>query len=149
MKPLFRTFAVLALTVFPALAQPAPRRGDGRMGRALALTDAQKTSIQAIRERRRPDLAAQRDAVREAQAAFRAALRDPATPEAQLRLLHDKAASARFGMLMAGRAMRQDIQAVLTPEQRTKAAQLREEARFRRQERLRHFRMAMDRQGCR
>ncbi|WP_243316937.1 Spy/CpxP family protein refolding chaperone [Geothrix paludis] len=143
MTSLFRTFAVLALTVLPVLAQPAPRPGDGRIGRALALTDAQKTSIQAIREKHRPDLAAQRNAAREAQAAFRAALRDPATPEAQLRLLHDKAASARFGMLMAGRAMRQDIQAVLTPDQRAKAAQLREEARFRRRERLRHFRMAM------
>lgn len=143
MKPLFRTFAVLALIVLPALGQPAPRRGNGRIGRVLALTDAQKASIQAIREKHRPDLATRRDAAREAQAAFRAALRDPATPEAQLRLLHDKAASARFGMLMAGRAMRQDIQAVLTPEQRAKASQLREEARFRRRERLRHFRMAM------
>lgn len=143
MKPLFRTFAVLALIVLPALGQPAPRRGNGRIDRVLALTDAQKASIQAIREKHRPDLATRRDAAREAQAAFRAALRDPATPEAQLRLLHDKAASARFGMLMAGRAMRQDIQAVLTPEQRAKASQLREEARFRRRERLRHFRMAM------
>lgn len=143
MTSLFRTFAVLTLTVLPVLAQPVPRRGEGRIGRALALTDAQKASIQAIREKHRPDLAAQREAAREAQTAFRAAIQDPATPESQLRLLHDKAASARFGMLMAGRAMRQDIQAVLTPEQRAKAAQLREETRFRRRERLRHFRMAM------
>lgn len=143
MAHLIRPFLIVTLAALPMLAQPAPRRWQGRMARALALTDTQKTSIWAIREKHRPDLLAQRDAVRQAQAAFRTALQDPATPEAQLRALHDKAATARFGMLMASRAMRQEVQAVLTPEQRAKAAELRAVARVRRQERMRHLRLAM------
>ncbi|WP_257312036.1 Spy/CpxP family protein refolding chaperone [Geothrix fuzhouensis] len=147
MTSLFRPFAILSLAVMPILAQPAPGPRDGWMARVLNLTEAQRTSIQAIREKHRPDLVAHRDKARQAQAALRAALQDPATPEAQLRVLHDKASAARFDLLLAGRAVHQEVQAVLTPEQRGKAAELRAIRQAHRQERLRHFRMAMGMAG--
>ncbi|WP_257306478.1 Spy/CpxP family protein refolding chaperone [Geothrix campi] len=150
MTLLFRSFAILALAALPGLAQPAPGPVPGpgpaegpRMARALNLTGAQQASIQAIRERHRPDLVVQRDTVRRAQAALRAALQDPDTSEAQLRVLHDKASSARFELLLVGRALRQEVQAVLTPEQRAKAAEWRATAQAHRRERVRHFRMAL------
>lgn len=147
MTPLFRPFAILSLAVLPMLAQPAPGPRNGRMARALNLTEAQQTNIQAIREKHRPSLVAHRDTARQAQAALRAALQDPATPEAQLRLLHGKASAARFDLLLAGRAVHQEVQAVLTPEQRARAAELRAIRQTHRQERRRHFRMAMGMAG--
>jgi Spy/CpxP family protein refolding chaperone len=106
------------------------------------LTDAQRVSIQGIREKHRPDLVLRRDAVRQAQAALRTALRDPATPEPQLRTLHDRASAAQFEVILARRSVRQDVQAVLTPEQRAKAVEMRGVAQGKARERMRHSRMA-------
>jgi Spy/CpxP family protein refolding chaperone len=155
MNTLIRSTAALALAILPALAQPAPvpvpppqsapeapapaPRGPGHLARSLGLTDAQKTSIQAIRERHRADLTARREGLQQARAAFHAALRDPATPEAQLRALYDRTSAAGFEMLMASRALRQEVQAVLTPEQRAKAAEMRGFARARHHMRMRRF----------
>ncbi len=147
MKSLFRPFAILSFAVLPMLAQPAPGPREGRMAKALNLTEAQRTSIQAIREKHRPSLVAHRDTARQAQAALRAALQDPVTSEAQLRVLHDQASAARFDLLLAGRVVHQEVQAVLTPEQRARAAELRATRQAHRQERRRHFRMAMGMAG--
>jgi len=149
MTPLIRSFTVLALTALPILAQPAPNPGprEGRIARAMNLTEAQQTSIQAIREKHRPDMVARRDSVRQAQAALRAALQDPATPEVQLRALHDKASAVRFEMMLARRSLHQEVQAVLTPEQRAKAAELSGAAQARRRERMRRLHMAMGMAG--
>ncbi len=149
MTSLTRSLTVLALSVFPLLAQPGlemPGPGSGprggHMARALDLTEAQKTSIQAIHEKHRPDMTARREAVRQTQTALQAAFRDAATPEAQLRTLHDKASAARFEMMLAGRSIRQEVDAVLTPEQRAKAADLRGTAQAHRRERMHHLRKA-------
>ena len=148
MKNLFRSFAILTLAALPMLAQPGPGPQEGRrLARALNLTETQRTSIQAIREKHRPDLLAHREAMRQTQAALRAALQDPATPEAQLRSLHDKASSARFDLLLAARAVRQEVQTVLTPDQRARAAKWRATAQVRRRERMHHLRMAMGMPG--
>ncbi|GLH67925.1 Spy/CpxP family protein refolding chaperone [Geothrix edaphica] len=148
MTHLFRSFAILALAALPSLAQPGPGPREGRhLARALNLTEAQQTGIQAIHEKHRPDMVLRREAARRAQSDLRQALQDPATPEAQLRTLHDKASSARFDLLLAGRAIHQEVQALLTPEQRAKAAELRATRRAHRQERVRHFRMAMGMAG--
>jgi len=144
MKSLFRSLAILALAALPSLAQPAPGPREGhRMARALNLTEAQQTSIQTLREKHRPDLLARRDAVRQAQTAFQTALQDPATPETQLRALHDKVSTARFDLLLASRALRQEVRAVLTPEQQARAADLRASTQARRRERMHHLRLAM------
>ncbi|WP_243304313.1 Spy/CpxP family protein refolding chaperone [Geothrix oryzisoli] len=148
MNNLVRSFAILALAALPMLAQPGPGAHDGRhLARALNLTEAQRTSIQAIREKHRPDLLAHREAMRQARAALRTALQDPATPEARLRTLHDQASSARFDLLLAARAARQEVQSVLTPEQRARAAEMRATAQVRRRERMRHLRLAMGMPG--
>lgn len=131
---------VLALAVLPLSAEPGPAPGPRaeRMARALNLTEAQRASIHGIREKHRPDLLLRRDAARQAQVALKAALRDAATPEAQLRALHDKAAGARFEMMLARRSVHHEVQMVLTPEQREKAAELRGRAQERLREGRRH-----------
>jgi len=143
MKPLLWTTLLLCLAILPLAAQPEDAR-DGRSGRiaqALNLSDAQRTSIRSIRETHRAELLLKRDAVKQAQASLRAALREAATPEAQLRALHDKASAAQIEMLLTRRVVRQQVQAVLTPEQREKVAEMRGTARERRRERLRHSRL--------
>ncbi len=144
MKPMLWSTFILALAALPLAAQPLSGRGPHaeKVARALNLTEAQKASIQTIREKYRPDLVLRRDAIQQAQATLRAALQDATTPEAQLRALHDKAAATRFELMLARRSVRQEVQAVLTPDQRVKAAELRGMAQAKRQGRMRHLRMA-------
>jgi Spy/CpxP family protein refolding chaperone len=133
MKAMLWSTLFLALLALPAAAQPGPDRDSrpGRIARALQLTEVQKASIQGIRARHRPDLILRRDAVQHARIDLRTALQDAATPEARLRTLYDKAAAARFDLLLAQRSVRLEVQAVLSPEQRAKAAELREHRRHR------------------
>ena len=144
MKSLLRSTLVLALLALPLAAQPGPDGGHRaeRISRALNLTEAQKTSIQGIREKHRPDLILRRDAVLHAQIDLRTALQDPTTPEARLRAAYDKATAARFDMILARRSVRLEVQSVLTPEQRAKSAAMRAHAQARMRERVRHPRMA-------
>ena len=134
MTSLLRSTLALTLVALPLAAQagPGPRGQVQRMARILRLTDEQKASIRAIHEKHGADMAARRESARQAQAALGAALQDPAAPEGQLRELHDRASAARFQMLLARRAVHQEVQAVLTPEQRAKAEALRDLARERR-----------------
>jgi Spy/CpxP family protein refolding chaperone len=126
MNPMFRSTLFLALLALPLSAQPGPdswRQADhGRQ--ALHLTEAQQASIRAIREKHRSDLTLKRDAVLHARIDLRTALKDPATPEARLRALYEKASGARFDLILAQRATRLEAQAVLSPEQRAMAAEL-------------------------
>jgi Spy/CpxP family protein refolding chaperone len=127
MKPMLRSILILTLAALPMLAQSGPGPGllAKRIAKVLNLTDAQKASIQAIHEKHKPDMVLKRDTVKQARTALQAALAVPATPAAQLRPLYDAAAAARFDMMMAQRSVQQEVQAVLTPEQRAKAAELR------------------------
>ena len=131
MKTMFRSTLILALMALPLAAQPGPDHHPRaeRIGRDLQLTEAQKASILAIRDKHRSDLVQRRDAVQHARIDLRSALQDPATPEPRLRSLYDKAAAARFDMILARRSVRMEVQAVLTPEQRAKAAEMRDHAR--------------------
>lgn len=144
MKPMLWSTLILALAALPLAAQPQSGRGlrTERIARALNLTEAQKASIQSIHEKHRPDLLLRRDTAQQAQATLRAALLDAATPEAQLRALHDRASATRFEMMLARRSVHQEVQAVLTPEQRIKAAELRGVAQARMRERMHHLRLA-------
>ncbi|HJV90651.1 MAG TPA: Spy/CpxP family protein refolding chaperone [Holophagaceae bacterium] len=125
MKALILTLA----TLLPLAAQqptpqdgPHPGRQGQRLARALQLTSDQQTKIQALRSSQFTANAAKRQAAQEAHAALAKALQDPATPEATLRDLHQKAADARFQLLLARRADLAQVRALLTPEQREKAA---------------------------
>ncbi len=142
MTSLIRATLILALLALPLAAQAGPGRGPRaeRISQALQLTEPQKVSIQAAREKHRPDLVGHRDAVRHARIDLRTALKDPATPDAQLHALYDKASSARFDLILAQRSLRREVQALLTPEQRAKATELRGQARAGMWEGMRHRR---------
>jgi Spy/CpxP family protein refolding chaperone len=133
MNALIRSTLTLAILSLPLVAQPGPdsgRRAE-RIGPALRLTEAQKTSIHAIRDKHRADLIQRRDAVRHARIDLQTALQDAATPDTRLRALYDKASSARFDLILARRSVRMEVQAVLTPEQRARAEEMRDRARRR------------------
>jgi Spy/CpxP family protein refolding chaperone len=149
MKSLLRPTLILALLALPLAAQSRP---DGshraeRISRALNLTETQKTSILSIRDKHRPELIQRRDAVEHARIDLRTALQDTSTPEARLRALYDKASAARFDLILAHRSQRMDVQAVLTPEQRAKAAMLRDRAQARMHERMGRPRMGAGLEG--
>jgi len=145
MKTLLRPALVLLLSALPLAAQPGPGRGPRAEGiaRALKLSDTQKASILSIREKNRPALALRMETNKQARLALRTALADAATPEAQLRTLHDKAAAAQFEVMLTRRALRKEVQAVLTPEQQAKSAELRTLAQARMQQRMGRVRMAL------
>ena len=140
MKSMLGVVLAFTLVAFPQSAQASPLPGARaeRLIRDLGLTEAQLASIHAIREKHRPDLLLRRDAARQSGLALRTALGDVATPRPRLQSLHDQASAARFEWMLARRSIRQEIRAVLTPEQRERAAELRGLAQARRREHLRH-----------
>ncbi len=140
MTSLLRSTLMLALLALPLAAQSGSGRGPRaeRISQALHLTEVQQTSIRTIRDKHHSDLVLRRDAVKHAGIDLRTALQDAATPEAKLRALYDKAAAARFDMILAQRSVRLEVQAVLTPEQRAQAAEMRGYARTRMRERRHH-----------
>lgn len=142
MKTLPSAALLLALLALPLAAQSGPGRGPRleRISQALQLTEAQKASILTIREKHRPALITRRDAVKHARIDLRTALKDPAIPDAQLRTLYDRASSARFELILAQRSLRREVQAQLTPDQQSRAAELRGVARARMTEGVRHRR---------
>jgi Spy/CpxP family protein refolding chaperone len=92
---------------------------------ALALSPDQMKAARAVLDRHRATTAARHRAVAQKEEALRAALEDPATSETRLRALHGEAAEAEYQSLLDRRAMVQELDALLTPEQRAKAARIR------------------------
>jgi len=133
MKPTLWSTLILVCLALPLIAQSESglQHRSERISQALNLSEAQKSIIQTIRDKHRPALILQRDAVKQAGAAFRKAVQDGSTSEVQLRTLYDKAATARFEMMLARRSMQREVQTVLSPEQRLKAAELRGMAKAR------------------
>ena len=137
MRPALWT-AMLCLAALPLLSQPAsgggPGRGPGaaprqeRNARMLGLTEPQRTAIQALQQKQRPALMAHMEAAQLARQALAAALRDPAAKEATIRPLYEKASATRYEAMMAKRTLQLEVGALLTPEQRMKAARLRRQA---------------------
>ena len=134
MRPALWT-AMLCLAALPLLAQPAPGGGPGRgpgagprqerNARMLDLTEPQRTAIQALQQKQRPALMAHMEAAQLAHQALAAALRDPQAKEATIRPLYDKAAATRYEAMMAKRTLQLEVGALMTPEQRMKAARFR------------------------
>jgi Spy/CpxP family protein refolding chaperone len=93
--------------------------------RALALTQEQAGAVRAVLDKHRTAAMARHRAAGRKEDALRTAALDPATPEARLRALHAEAAEARLQELLAQRALAQELNALLTPEQQAKAARIR------------------------
>ena len=129
--------STLALTLamgLPALAQDAPpphpmhgpraEQMEARMAKHLQLTEEQKTAIKALRAKRMPALKDKRQAMETAREAFRTAEARPESKPEELKALHRTFSDLAFDLKMEHRALRKDIGALLTPEQRVKAAYL-------------------------
>jgi Spy/CpxP family protein refolding chaperone len=124
----------LGLSMMPASSQDAPKprirpgemreRMQGRMEKALNLTEAQKASVKEIRAKHKAALESKRDAAMAAHKAFMEAFRKPEAKAEDLRTLHRAMADANLEAMLEHRAVRDEIHAILTPEQREKAARL-------------------------
>lgn len=104
---------------------PSPGASRREALKSLHLTEAQKGQIKSIRAKHKDALQAKRSASMEARQSFKAAMKDPKSSESDLRHLHAQAAEVRFNLALERRAMRQEVSAVLTPEQRERASELR------------------------
>jgi Spy/CpxP family protein refolding chaperone len=87
----------------------------------LNLTPDQDKAIHALMDKHHAADKAKRRAAEDADDAFRQALEDPAVSDPQLKPLHDAASEAHFQMFLEHRALRREIDAVLTPDQRARA----------------------------
>jgi Spy/CpxP family protein refolding chaperone len=95
------------------------------MAAALDLTPDQQAKLKAIHEKYRDAAKADHVSSRAQAQAFRAAMEDPKSSEAQLRQAFDQMNAQRFQGLLQRRAMRQEMRAVLTPDQQAKADAMR------------------------
>ncbi|MBS1785555.1 MAG: Spy/CpxP family protein refolding chaperone [Acidobacteria bacterium] len=144
-----RSLAILLATL-PMLAQaPPPVAPDAHpRANALGLSPEQQTQIQAIRQKHLSALKADHEAAQSQRQAFRVAMEDPNTSEAQLRQAFDQVNARKFQMLVERRAMRQEVRAVLTPDQRAKAdamkAQFRERHHARMERRIKMLQHRLD-----
>lgn len=139
-----RSLAFLLAAALPLGAQAPPPRphNPGRMAQALGLSPEQQTQMKAIREKHLDALRADREASRAQVQAFRATMQDPKASEAQLRQGYDQMSAQRFHTLLDRRAMRQEMRAVLTPDQQAKADAMRAQFRERMKARMEQRRAA-------
>ena len=109
---------------------PRPRMEDGHkrmmehMAKVLHLTDAQKATIKDIHAKHQAALESKRRTADDTRRAFGEAMRNHDTPAADLKKLHAAMADADIDLVLEHRAQRQEVHAVLTPEQREKAARM-------------------------
>jgi len=144
------SLATLLIVALPLAAQrpglhKGPRGMEGPVFAGLNLTEAQKAQFKAIREKHQASLEAKRKAAQEAGEALRAAMRNPAASESELKSLHERASAARFELAKEHRAMRLEHQALLTPEQKAEL----EKRQAERQERWKNGGMRGHRPGFR
>ena len=143
-----RPLAILLATL-PILAQAPPPRAHApgamanHMAEALGLSPEQRTQMKAIREKHQVAMQADHEASRAQSEAFHAAMQDPKASESQLRQAYDQMNAQRFQALLEMRAMRQEMRAVLTPDQQVKADAMRAQFKDRMKQRRERW---MDRQ---
>jgi Spy/CpxP family protein refolding chaperone len=141
LTPLALALSLLGSGLCPALAQDAPatatpgpgmartREGGqdrwmGWMARRLNLTEAQRASIKAIQAKHQASMAGKRQGLETARRAFFEAMKKPDTPPDTLKTLNRSLSDQRLDLMLEGRAMRQEVRAVLTPDQREQAARM-------------------------
>jgi Spy/CpxP family protein refolding chaperone len=139
------TLTTLALLAPPLCAQPAPppmpgpggeampghgpdarqHHGPDQILRHLGLSADQEKAVHAALDRHRPAAMAREQEARDLEDRLHAAVEDPAVGEAQLRAAHAAASAAHLAALLEQRTLVADLDALLTPEQRAKAARIR------------------------
>lgn len=138
----FRSLALVLVAAVLPLAAQGPRRGEGMRHGArgplaqLNLTDAQKASFKALRDKYQPSLKTARTTLFEAQKALHAAAANPAAKEADLKPLFDKASEARFALFQQRRAMMQEGQGILTDDQKAQLERMKAQRQERMQQRM-------------
>ena len=145
-----RPLALLIAAALPLAAHQAPApapvpQGPGHaahMAKLLDLSPEQQDQMKAIHEKHHAALKADHDAVRAQSQAFHAAMEDPKADPAQLRQAFDQMNAARFQTLLEGRAMRQEMRAILTPDQQAKADAMKAQFKERMQARFEAHRAA-------
>ena len=115
----------LVLAVLPVMGQGRPEscrglgsRGGGICGNLQGLTETQKTAITALETKNRPVMEEKRKAAQEAHEALRQAMAKSSTDRTTLKGLFDKESQARFAMLEARQSFRQELEKLLTSEQK-------------------------------
>jgi Spy/CpxP family protein refolding chaperone len=128
--------ALLAAGVGTALAQDQPGRrggrgfgpgGHGRGGFPLAqleLSDAQREQVRTVMQRHREDMQAVGQRLREAHNAQRAAVETVPVNEALIRSTSQALATAQTDMALLRARVHTDVWGLLTPDQQTKAKEL-------------------------
>ena len=96
-----------------------------RMAEQLGLTDAQKTQIQQIMQAEKTKTQTLRDELRSQHQQLDAATKGGAFDEAQVRTLANQQAQTQANLIVERERVKAQIFQILTPEQRTKAEQLR------------------------
>jgi len=108
--------------------RPRMEEMQARIAARLHLTEAQKASIQETRTKHHESLSAKRKAAMAAHEAFTQAMRKPESKPEDLKTLHQTATALSFDLQLEHRALRQELRALLTPEQREQSARM--EGRF-------------------
>ncbi len=136
--------AMLALSLGVVYAQAGPGPGPhgpghgpgmgpgmmGKMADALDLTADQRAKLRQIRAKYMAGaLGDHMDAMREARANLRVVVHDVASTDEQVQAAANAVAKEIPVLAVEGRRMAAEISAVLTPEQRAKAAELRKQHR--------------------
>ncbi len=125
--PQLRTlaFALALASIGTALLAQGPGRqggfGPGPGFKGLNLTESQRAQAKAIHERHQAALQSRQEAAEAARKAVHEAMLNPATDVKALQALHEKASAAQFELMLEHRALRQEFQAILTPEQKALA----------------------------
>ena len=140
-----RALLLVICSLLPLGAQtPAPRPASPvagpraeKIAQELGLSQEQRQKLQAIRERKRAEFQAKAPELKAAHLALRQAMQDPKTTDTELRKRFNEASELRFQMLLAGRRSREEMRALLTPEQQAKAQQMRDQFRTRVRVRMR------------
>jgi Spy/CpxP family protein refolding chaperone len=102
----------------------------------LNLEPAQEKAVQAILDQHRASQSLRRRALADREAALRGGMEDPALSEAQIRALLAAETEARLQVVLEERAAFLDINRVLTADQQTKAARLRQKLEREREARM-------------
>lgn len=134
MKPLAAGLLSLALLLLVAPGAEAQRRGErarqagrSRMAEDLGLSQAQREQLRAVARQHKDGLRAQRATVHDARQALRAVMQAAPQDAGALRAAAGTLEHARTELLVARGARRAELQDSLTPEQRTRAAELKQQ----------------------
>ena len=111
----------------------------GFMAKQLNLSADQKAAMKAIGQKHKDEIKAKHQAQRDARKTFQALMADPNAKTADIQAAHQVLRQRSLDTALAGRSLRAEMRAVLTPEQQVQADKLREEFKAKQQERMMHL----------